>query len=161
VLAGTWSSTSAPALGSLHTTSLPPMALARSRMPANPKCLRAPAPTEPLDQCLCHHPAHTQPELLMVVPDFDLNLPCLGMSKRIPQRFGSNLVHFVAKDGVQIPRHTLRCHTECRSLSGRVGQQAQHADRKEGQASFHLQTRTSLRAILSVAIHLSGARKGT
>lgn len=40
-------------------------------------------------------------------------------------------------------------------------QQAQRAYRKECQTSLHVQTRTSLRAILPVAIRLSDARKGT
>jgi len=61
---------------------------------------------------------HTQSELLLVIADFNLDLPCLGVPKRIPQCFGSNFIHFVTENGMQISRLALNGYTECRSVAG-------------------------------------------
>ena len=61
---------------------------------------------------------HTQSELLIVIADFDLDLLCVCVKKGVPERFGSNLVHFVAEDGMQISRLALNGYTECRSMVG-------------------------------------------
>ena len=60
--------------------------------------------------------SHTQSELLIVIADFYLDPPCLGVLKCIPQRFGSNSVDLVTKDGVKISRLALNGYTECRSI---------------------------------------------
>src|SRR5271167_3106119 len=59
-----------------------------------------------------------QPEALIVITDFDLDLLCVCMKKGIPERFGSNLIHFVAKDGMQISRLALNGYTEYRAVAG-------------------------------------------
>ena len=56
---------------------------------------------------------HTQSELLIVITDFNFDLLCLGVLKGVPQRFGSNFVNFVAKDGMQISRLALNRYAEC------------------------------------------------
>ena len=61
---------------------------------------------------------HPQSELLIVIADFNLDLPCLGVAKGIPQRFGSNFVDLVSEDGMQISRLALNGYTECRSVIG-------------------------------------------
>ena len=60
---------------------------------------------------------HPQPEALIVITDFDLDLLCVCMKKGIPERFGSNFIHFVAKDGMQISRLALNGYTECRAVA--------------------------------------------
>ena len=61
---------------------------------------------------------HPQSELLIVITDFNLDLPCLSVPKSVPQRLGSNLVDLVTKDGMQISRLAFNCYTECRSVVG-------------------------------------------
>src|SRR5271157_1890290 len=61
---------------------------------------------------------HPQPEALIVITDFDLDLLCVCMKKGVSERFGSNLIHFVAEDGMQISRLTLNGYTECRAVAG-------------------------------------------
>ena len=61
---------------------------------------------------------HPQPEVLIVITDFDLDLLCVCVQKGVPERFGSNLIHFVAKDGMQISRLALNGYTECRAVAG-------------------------------------------
>src|SRR5271165_45101 len=58
-----------------------------------------------------------QPEALIVIADFGLDLLCVCMKKGIPERFGSNLIHFVAEDGMQIPRLALNGYTERRAVA--------------------------------------------
>src|SRR5271165_1996276 len=55
-----------------------------------------------------------QPEALIVITDFDLDLLCVCMKKGVPECFGSNLIHFIAEDGMQISRLALNGYTECR-----------------------------------------------
>ena len=43
---------------------------------------------------------HAQSKLLIVIADFNLNLPGLGVLKRVPQRLSGNPVNFVTKDGI-------------------------------------------------------------
>ena len=57
---------------------------------------------------------HAQSKLLIVIADFDLNLPCLGVLERVPQRFGSDPVDLVTKDRMQISRLALNCYSESR-----------------------------------------------
>ncbi len=64
---------------------------------------------------------HAQSKLLIVIADFNLDLPCLGVLKRVPQRFGSDPVDFVAKNRMQISRLALNCYSESRSLAGSIG----------------------------------------
>jgi hypothetical protein len=64
---------------------------------------------------------HAQSKLLIVIADFNLNLPGLGVLKRVPQRFGSDPVDLVTKNRMQISRLALNCYSESRSLAGRVG----------------------------------------
>ena len=61
---------------------------------------------------------HTQAELLIVIADFDLHLLCVCMKKSVAECFGSNFIHFVTEDGMQISRLALNCYTECRSVVG-------------------------------------------
>ena len=61
---------------------------------------------------------HTQAELLIVIADFDLDLLCVCMKKSVSERFGSNLIHFVAEDGMQTSRLALNGYTECRAVAG-------------------------------------------
>src|SRR5271166_791821 len=60
---------------------------------------------------------HPQPEALIVITDLDLDLLCVCMKKGVPECFGSNLIHFVAKDGMQISRLALNGYTECRAMA--------------------------------------------
>src|SRR6516162_5548335 len=46
----------------------------------------------------CSIVPHAQSELLIVIADFNLDLPCLGMPKSVPQCFGSNLVGLVTQN---------------------------------------------------------------
>ena len=61
---------------------------------------------------------HPQPEAFIVITDFDLDLLCVCMKKSVPECFGSNLIHFVAEDGMQISRLALNGYTECRAVAG-------------------------------------------
>ena len=61
---------------------------------------------------------HPQPEAVIVITDFDLDLLCVGVKKGIAECFGSNLIHFVAEDGMQISRLALNGYTEFRAGSG-------------------------------------------
>jgi len=54
----------------------------------------------------------------MVITDFNLDLPCLGVLESVPKRLGSNLVDLITKDGMQItrlPSPPLEC---CRWVGG-------------------------------------------
>ena len=61
---------------------------------------------------------HAQSELLIVIADFNFDLPCLSVAKGVPQRFGSNFVDLVSEDGMQISRLALNRDAECRSMVG-------------------------------------------
>ena len=61
---------------------------------------------------------HPESELVSVITDFSLDLPCLRVTERVPQRFGSNFVDLVSEDGTQISRLALNRDTECRSVVG-------------------------------------------
>jgi hypothetical protein len=66
----------------------------------------------------------TEPELLIVVADFYLDLPRLRMAEGVPQSFSGNSVDFVAQDGMQISWPAFDVNAKCRrSLVGRVGGQ--------------------------------------
>ena len=113
MLAGTRSSTSVPASTSLHTASLPPI-----RFGAFPHAGQAVVSLTALAGENCWINAfsivpHPQSELLIVIADFDFDLLCLGVAKRVPQRFGGNLVDLVSKDRMQISRLALNGDTEC------------------------------------------------
>jgi hypothetical protein len=64
---------------------------------------------------------HAQSKLLIVIADFDLNLPCPGVLKRVPQGFASDPVNLVTENRMQISRLALNGDSESRSLGGRVG----------------------------------------
>ena len=53
---------------------------------------------------------HAQSKLLIVIADFNLNLSCLGVLERVPQRFGSDPVDLVTKNRMQISRLALNCY---------------------------------------------------
>ena len=61
---------------------------------------------------------HPQPEALIVITDFDLDLLGVCMKKSVSECFCSNLIHFVAEDGMQISRLALNSYTECRAVAG-------------------------------------------
>src|SRR5208337_3486757 len=61
---------------------------------------------------------HPQPEALIVIADFDLDLLCVCMKKGVPECFGSNLIHFVAEEGMQISRLALNRYAEYRAVAG-------------------------------------------
>ena len=61
---------------------------------------------------------HPQAELLIVIAEFDLDLVCVCVQKGVSERFGSNLVHFVAEDGMQISRLALNGYAEGRAVAG-------------------------------------------
>jgi hypothetical protein len=63
----------------------------------------------------------TQPELLVVIADFDLDTLCLGVPKGVPQRLGCKLVNFVTHDRVQISRFTPNRDMECWPMAGWAG----------------------------------------
>ncbi len=63
---------------------------------------------------------HPQPEAVIVVTDFDLDLLCACMKKGIAECFSSNLIHLVAKDGMHISRLALNGYTEFRAGARRV-----------------------------------------
>ncbi len=46
----------------------------------------------------------THSELFMVIADFNLDLPCPGVSERVLQRLSGNPVDLVTQDGMQIAR---------------------------------------------------------
>jgi hypothetical protein len=50
--------------------------------------------------------------LLIVITDFNLDLLCLRVAKRVPQRFGSNFVDLISEDGMQISRLALNRYAE-------------------------------------------------
>jgi hypothetical protein len=56
--------------------------------------------------------------LLIVVTDFNLDLPCLRVAKRVPQRFGGNFVDLVSGMGCRFSRLALKGDTECRWVIG-------------------------------------------
>src|SRR5208337_649840 len=58
-----------------------------------------------------------QPEALIVITDFDLDLLCVCVTKSVPECFGSNLIHFVTEDGMQVSRLALNGYTECRAVA--------------------------------------------
>src|SRR5271165_2904661 len=64
---------------------------------------------------------HAQSKLLIVIADFNLNLPCLRVLKPVPQRFASDPVNLVTNNRMQISCLALNCYPESRSLAGRVG----------------------------------------
>jgi hypothetical protein len=43
---------------------------------------------------------HAQPELLVVISDFNLDLPSLGVPEGVPKRLSGNSVNFVTQDGM-------------------------------------------------------------
>src|SRR5208282_5398155 len=47
---------------------------------------------------------HAQTELLIVISDFNLDLPGLGVAEGVAERLSGNPVDFVAQNGMQIPR---------------------------------------------------------
>src|SRR5208283_1639441 len=63
---------------------------------------------------------HPQAEALIVIADFDLDLLCVCMKKSVPECFSSDLIHFVAEDGMQISRLALNGYTECRAVAACV-----------------------------------------
>ena len=114
-MAGTRSSTSVPASTSLHTVSLPPISVARSRIPRQAVVSLAALAGENRWINAFSIVPHTQPELLMVIADFNLDLLCLRVPKGIPECFGSNLINLVTKDRMKISRLALNRYTEsCR-----------------------------------------------
>ena len=60
---------------------------------------------------------HTQPELLIVIADFDLDTLCLGVPKGVPQRLGCKLVNFVTHDRAQISRLTHNRDMACWTMA--------------------------------------------
>jgi|ERR1035438_7929732 hypothetical protein len=58
---------------------------------------------------------HTKPELLIIIPDFNLDLPSRGMVKGIPKRLSGNPVDFIAQNRMQIARLTFHGDAKCRS----------------------------------------------
>ena len=94
------------------------MSVARSRMPGKPKCPLFPLLRENRRINALSVIPHPQPEALIVITDFNLDLLCVCMKKGVAERFGSNLIHFVAEDGMQISRLALNGYTECRAVAG-------------------------------------------
>jgi hypothetical protein len=43
---------------------------------------------------------HAQSRLLIVIADFNFDLPGLGVLKRVPQRLSGNPVNFLTQDGL-------------------------------------------------------------
>jgi hypothetical protein len=64
---------------------------------------------------------HAEPELSIIISDFNLNLPSLGVPKCVAQRLGGNPVDLVTQDGMQISRLAFNRYTECRPIASRVG----------------------------------------
>jgi hypothetical protein len=58
--------------------------------------------------------AHAQSKLVMVIPDFNFYLLRLGVMEGVAERFGSDLVDFVAEDRMEIPRLALNRYAESR-----------------------------------------------
>ncbi len=52
---------------------------------------------------------------MIVIPDFNLDLPRLGMVKSVPERLSGNPVDFVAQNGMEIARLTFHGDAKCRS----------------------------------------------
>src|SRR5208337_4416127 len=61
---------------------------------------------------------YAQAELLIAIAEFDLDLLCVCMKKSVAECFGSNFIHFVTEDGMQISRLALNGYTECRAVAG-------------------------------------------
>ena len=108
------SSTSVPVPASLQTTSLPPMAIGAFPHAGQAKVPLAPLPRQNRWINAFAIVPHTQPELLIVISNFNLDLPSLGMVKRVPQRLSGDPVDFVAQDRMQIARLAFNRDAKCR-----------------------------------------------
>src|SRR6202048_1014857 len=58
--------------------------------------------------------AHAQSKLVMVIPDFNFYLLRLGVMEGVAERFGSDLVDFVAEEGMEISRLAFNRYAESR-----------------------------------------------
>ena len=115
--AGTRSSTSVPASTSLHTVSL-----ASDECGAFPHARQAKVSLSGCGRENRRINAFSvipdpQPEALIVITDFNLDLLCICMKKSVAEGFGSNLIHFVTENGMQISRLALNGYTECRAVA--------------------------------------------
>ena len=109
------SSTSVPAPASLQITSLPPMQFAAFPHAGQAKMPLAPLPRQNRWIDAFSIVPHTKPELLIVIPDFNLDLPSRGMVKGVAERLSGNPVDFIAQNRMQIARLTFHGDAKCRS----------------------------------------------
>ena len=57
---------------------------------------------------------HAHPELLMVISDFNLDLPSRGVTKRVAESLSGNPVDFVTQDRMQLSRFAFNGDAKCR-----------------------------------------------